>query len=74
MPADEQHRQPYGYQPQTVAHCQRISLRPEPSGGLLFDPFDPANFHVVGPCPGQRRITFTLFLALTTTGQHIAWS
>ncbi|MFI9272193.1 proline hydroxylase [Kitasatospora sp. NPDC052896] len=70
-PADERHRQAYGYRPETVEHCQRVSLRPEHGDGLLFNP---ANFHAVEPCPGQRRIAFAFFLALTTTGQLIAWS
>ncbi|WP_329563188.1 2OG-Fe(II)-dependent halogenase WelO5 family protein [Kitasatospora sp. NBC_01266] len=70
-PADEQHRQAYGYRPETVEHCQRISLTPQVGDALLFNP---ANFHAVDPCPGQRRIAFAFFLALTTTGQLIAWS
>jgi hypothetical protein len=70
-PADEQHRQAYGYQPETVEHCQHVSLTPELGDGLLFNP---GNFHAVEPNPGGRRIAFAVFLALTTTGQLIAWS
>ncbi|MDH6580287.1 proline hydroxylase [Kitasatospora sp. MAP5-34] len=70
-PADELHREAYGYRPETVEHCQRVSLRPQPGDALLFDP---ANFHAVEPNPGGRRIAFSVFLALTTTGQLIAWS
>jgi hypothetical protein len=70
-PADEQHRQAYGYQPETVQHCQHVSLAPEPGDGLLFNP---ANFHAVEPNPTGRRIAFAFFLGLTPTGQLIAWS
>lgn len=70
-PADEQHRQAYGYRPEAVEHCQRVSLTPELGDALLFNP---ANFHAVDPNPGGRRIAFAFFLGLTTTGQLIAWS
>ncbi|MGA5171102.1 MULTISPECIES: hypothetical protein [Streptomyces] len=70
-PADEQHRQAYGYQPETVQHCQHVSIAPEPGDGLLFNP---ANFHAVEPNPTGRRIAFAFFLGLTPTGQLIAWS
>lgn len=70
-PADEQHRYSYGYQAETVEHCQHVSLTPELGDALIFNP---ANFHAVEPNPGGRRIAFAFFLALTTTGQLIAWS
>ncbi|MFB7669441.1 proline hydroxylase [Kitasatospora sp. NPDC056138] len=70
-PADEQHRQAYGYRPEAVEHCQRVSLTPQLGDGLLFNP---ANFHAVEPNPTGRRIAFAFFLGLTTTGQLIAWS
>ncbi|KAA5832829.1 phytanoyl-CoA dioxygenase family protein [Saccharopolyspora hirsuta] len=70
-PADEEHRDAYGYGPETVAHCQRVSLRPEIGDGLLFNP---AHFHAVEPNAGGRRVAFAFFLGLTTTGQLIAWS
>ncbi|GAA1501636.1 hypothetical protein GCM10009760_64580 [Kitasatospora kazusensis] len=70
-PADEQYRQAYGYRPEAVEDCQRVSLAPERGDALLFNP---ANFHAVEPNPGGRRIAFAFFLALTTTGQLIAWS
>jgi ectoine hydroxylase-related dioxygenase (phytanoyl-CoA dioxygenase family) len=70
-PADERHRQAYGYRPQAVEHCQRVSLTPQLGDGLLFNP---ANFHAVEPNRAGRRIAFAFFLGLTTTGQLIAWS
>ncbi|MFF3327628.1 hypothetical protein [Streptomyces sp. NPDC002889] len=70
-PADEQYREAYGYRPETVEHCQRVSLAPGLGDALLFNP---ENFHSVEPNPGGRRIAFAFFLALTTTGQLIAWS
>lgn len=70
-PADEQHRQAYGYQPATVTDCQPVTLTPRLGDALLFNP---NNFHAVEPSPTGRRIAFAFFLALTTTGQLIAWS
>ncbi|MDH2392302.1 proline hydroxylase [Streptomyces sp. HNM0663] len=70
-PADERHSDAYGYQPEAVTHCQRISITPELGDALLFNP---ANFHAVEPSPVGRRIAFAFFLGLTTTGQLIAWS
>ncbi|NML55652.1 2OG-Fe(II) oxygenase [Streptomyces sp. R302] len=70
-PADEQHREAYGYKPCTVEHSQSVSLTPELGDALLFNP---TNYHAVGPVSGGRRIAFAFFLALTTTGQLIAWS
>ncbi|GAA2842309.1 proline hydroxylase [Kitasatospora aburaviensis] len=70
-PGDEQHREAYGYRPEAVEHCQQVSLKPELGDALLFNP---ANFHAVQANPGGRRIAFAFFLALTTTGQLIAWS
>ncbi|MDT9689376.1 proline hydroxylase [Streptomyces sp. P9(2023)] len=70
-PTDEQHREAYGYTPHTVAHSQSVSVTPELGDALLFNP---ANFHAVEPNPSGRRIAFAFFLALTTTGQLIAWS
>ncbi|MET9428493.1 hypothetical protein [Streptomyces sp. NPDC003036] len=70
-PADERHREAYGYRPETVEHSQHISLAPELGDGLLFNP---ANFHAVEPNPTGRRVAFAFFLGLTTTGQLIAWS
>ncbi|MGW2090154.1 L-gamma-glutamyl-L-propargylglycine hydroxylase BesE [Streptomyces sp. NPDC001880] len=69
-PADEMHREAYGYRPETVDGFQQVSLRPALGDALLFNP---VNFHAVEPNPG-RRIAFAFFLALTTTGQLIAWS
>jgi hypothetical protein len=70
-PADEHHRDAYGYRPEAVEHCQHVSLTPQLGDGLLFNP---ANFHAVQPNPAGRRIAFAFFLGLTTTGQLIAWS
>ncbi|MGW1289974.1 2OG-Fe(II)-dependent halogenase WelO5 family protein [Streptomyces sp. NPDC002586] len=70
-PADEQHRQAYGYRAETVEHCQHISLTPRLGDALLFNP---ANFHSVEANPTGRRIAFAVFLGLTTTGQLIVWS
>jgi hypothetical protein len=70
-PADEQHRDAYGYRPGAVQHCQHVRLAPGLGDGLLFNP---ANFHAVEPIPGGRRIALAFFLGLTTTGRLIAWS
>lgn len=70
-PADEQHRDSYGYQLESVEGCQHVRVVPQFGDGLLFNP---ANFHAVEPNPGGRRIAFAFFLGLTTTGQLIAWS
>ncbi|MFC7327089.1 proline hydroxylase [Marinactinospora rubrisoli] len=70
-PVDEHHRDAYGYRPEVVGHCQRVSLVPRLGDALLFNP---ANFHAVEPNPGGRRIAFAFFLGLTTTGRLIAWS
>ncbi len=70
-PADERHRQAYGYRPETVADHQQVSLTPGLGDALLFNP---ANFHAVEPCLHGRRIAFAFFLGLTTTGQLITWS
>lgn len=70
-PADEQHREAYGYRPEAVQHCQHVRIAPRLGDGLLFNP---ANFHSVEPNPGGRRIALAFFLGLTTTGQLIAWS
>ncbi|MFD8263117.1 proline hydroxylase [Streptomyces griseoluteus] len=70
-PADEPHRQAYGYQHRTVEDCQKVTLAPRLGDGLLFNP---TNFHAVEPSPTGRRIAFAFFLGLTTMGQLIAWS
>ncbi|MFI6689392.1 proline hydroxylase [Streptomyces sp. NPDC050485] len=70
-PADEQHREAYGYRREAVEGCQHVTLTPRPGDALLFNP---ANFHAVDPNPGERRIAFALFLAITSTGQLINWS
>ncbi|MBL1107967.1 proline hydroxylase [Streptomyces sp. 5-8] len=70
-PADDHHRQAYGYRSETVEHCQHVTLTPKLGDGLLFNP---ANFHAVEPNPDGRRIAFAFFLGLTTTGQLITWS
>jgi ectoine hydroxylase-related dioxygenase (phytanoyl-CoA dioxygenase family) len=70
-PANEHHREAYGYRPEAVEHCQQVTVAPQLGDALLFNP---ANYHAVAPNPGGRRIAFAFFLALTTTGQLIAWS
>ncbi|MGW0208696.1 L-gamma-glutamyl-L-propargylglycine hydroxylase BesE [Streptomyces sp. NPDC003233] len=70
-PADEQHREAYGYRSAAVGACQHVRVIPRLGDGLLFNP---ANFHAVEPNSGGRRIAFAFFLGLTTTGQLIAWS
>ncbi|MFI5758965.1 putative 2OG-Fe(II) oxygenase [Streptomyces sp. NPDC051569] len=72
-PADEDHRDAYGFQPATVTRCQHVTLAPQAGDALLFNS---ANFHAVRPNQGhgQRRIAFSFFLGLTTTGQLTAWS
>jgi len=57
----DQHRQTYGYRPETIEHCQQVSLTPQLGDALLFNP---ANFHAVEPNPDGRRIAFAFFLGL----------
>ncbi|MFD3356533.1 2OG-Fe(II) oxygenase family protein [Streptomyces fradiae] len=71
-PADEEHREAYGYRPGAVAGCQRVELPPSLGDGLLFDP---AHFHAVEPNRGGgRRIAFAFFLGITTGGRLVVWS
>jgi hypothetical protein len=70
-PTDEGHRDAYGFRPEVVEHCQSVALAPRRGDVLIFNP---QNFHAVTPSRGGRRIAFAFFLALTTTGQLIAWS
>lgn len=70
-PADEIHREAYGYRTCTVDRVQRVTLAPELGDALLFNP---ANFHAVEPNPEERRVAFAFFLGLTTTGQLVVWS
>lgn len=71
QPGDEQYRDAYGYTPRVVDGCQHVRLRPAPGDALLFNP---TNLHAVAPNAGERRIAFAFFIALTTTGNLIAWS
>ncbi len=71
QPSDEQHRDAYGYRPCTVDDRQHVRLAPQAGDGLLFNP---ANYHAVAANQAGRRIAFAFFLAITTTGQLIAWS
>jgi hypothetical protein len=70
-PADEAHREAYGYANRVVDRVQSVTLAPELGDGLLFNP---NHMHAVGPNPGERRVAFAFFLGLTTTGQLICWS
>ncbi|MYZ37987.1 MULTISPECIES: 2OG-Fe(II) oxygenase, partial [unclassified Streptomyces] len=70
-PADEQHRDSYGYHRQTVEADQHIRLAPGPGDALIFNS---SHFHAVDPSSGGRRIAFACFLALTPSGRLIAWS
>ncbi|MFF9630615.1 2OG-Fe(II) oxygenase family protein [Streptomyces fradiae] len=71
-PADEEHREAYGYRPGAVAGCQRVELPPSLGDGLLFDP---THFHAVEPNRGGgRRIAFAFFLGITTGGRLVVWS
>lgn len=70
QPADEAHRNGYGYHPTVVEGAQSVTLRPGLGDALLFNP---THMHDVAPSHG-RRIAFACFLGLTTTGQLVAWS
>ncbi|MFJ8695606.1 2OG-Fe(II)-dependent halogenase WelO5 family protein [Streptomyces roseolilacinus] len=71
-PADEGHRDAYGYRPAAVEGRQRVELPPHPGDALLFDP---AHFHAVQPNRGPgRRIAFAFFLGVTTGGRLVVWS
>ncbi|MCH0542343.1 hypothetical protein I3F58_22880 [Streptomyces sp. MUM 203J] len=71
-PADERHREAYGYRHAAVAGRQRVDLPPHLGDALLFDP---AHFHAVARNTGEgRRIAFAFFLGLTTGGSLVVWS
>lgn len=71
-PADEEHRDAYGYRPGAVEGCQYVELSPHLGDGLLFDP---AHFHAVEPNRGAgRRVAFAFFVGLTSGGRLVVWS
>ncbi|CAL9450132.1 L-gamma-glutamyl-L-propargylglycine hydroxylase BesE [Streptomyces sp. enrichment culture] len=71
-PADEEHRDAYGYRPRAVEGSQCVELPPHLGDGLLFCP---AHFHAVAANEGAgRRIAFAFFLGLTSGGRLVVWS
>lgn len=71
-PADEEHRDAYGYRPGAVEGRQYVELPPRLGDGLLFCP---AHFHAVAPNEGAgRRIAFAFFVGLTGGGRLVVWS
>lgn len=70
-PADEEHRNGYGYSRALVSQCQSIAVKPRIGDGLLFDP---RNYHAVAPGEGERRIAVAFFVALSAQGELLIWS
>lgn len=70
-PADEAHREGYGYQESVYADEPCVSTRPEAGDAVLFDP---RNYHTVRPSVAGRRISMSFFLGITGDGSLIYWS
>lgn len=70
-PADEDHRDGYGYSVALVEGEPEVSSSPEVGDAMLFDP---RNYHLVEPCGGGRRVTLSFFLGITGSGPLIVWS
>lgn len=70
-PADERHRNGYGYERSLVESCQSITVRPRVGDVLVFDP---RNYHAVEPGNGARRIAVAFFIALGAQGELLIWS
>jgi len=71
-PADEAHRDGYGYSEDFVAHEPVAVIRPKAGDAAIFDS---RNFHVVRrPGRGDRRISLSFFLGINGRGQLVTWS
>lgn len=71
MPADEQHRDGYGYQGYLTEGEPSLSANPDVGDVVLFDP---RNYHLVTPVASGRRITLSFFIGVTGMGPLIVWS
>jgi hypothetical protein len=71
LPADENHRDGYGYQPHLVENEPVARVRPEVGDAVLFDS---RNYHLVTPAIGGRRVTLSFFIGVTGRGPLIVWS
>ncbi|MFI0186142.1 putative 2OG-Fe(II) oxygenase [Streptomyces sp. NPDC017082] len=71
-PADERHRDGYGYAEASVAHLPAAVVAPETGDAVLFDS---RNFHSVRPVAGAgRRVSLSFFLGVTGRGPLAIWS
>ena len=71
-PADEQHRDGYGYLDTAVAGEPVATMAPEVGDAAIFDT---RNMHVVRPGIGAgRRVTVSFFLGITGRGPLEIWS
>jgi hypothetical protein len=71
-PADERHRDGYGYRETAVAGEPVATLRPEVGDAAIFDT---RNLHLVRPISGAgRRVSLSLFLGITGRGPLQIWS
>lgn len=71
-PADDAHRDKYGYSLGVVEGCQSVTVTPDTGDALLFNP---NHYHMVRPNDSEgRRITSTFFLGLTDTDGFVVWS
>lgn len=70
-PADEQHRDGYGYALDIVAGEPSAQVRAEIGDAVLFDPRD---YHLVRPGRGGRRTTLSFFAGITGDGTLVLWS
>jgi hypothetical protein len=71
-PADEGHRDGYGWSEQMVADEPYAQVRPETGDAVIFDP---RNYHAVRPNVGAgRRVSLSFFLGVTGSGPLNFWS
>lgn len=71
-PADEMHRDHYGYLPAAVDDEPVAKLAPKLGDAVIFDS---RNLHSIAPISGQgRRVTLSFFLGITGHGSLQLWS
>ncbi|MEU8925304.1 2OG-Fe(II) oxygenase [Kitasatospora sp. NPDC048545] len=71
-PADEDHRDGYGWAERMVEREPTAAVRPAAGDAVLFDP---RNYHLVRPCAGEgRRVSLSFFLGVTASGRLLYWS
>ena len=70
-PADEQHRDGYGYALDIAVAEPSAQVRAEVGDAVLFDP---RNYHLVRPARGGRRVTLSFFIGIAGDGALMLWS